>query len=107
MPTGTLRLRDKAYNGVHRFLFTIKKDGVIWTGIDSVLATFEKPDGETVIERAMLLQSDVAGTWYYDSVSGDLNEVGYWNMTIQVTDGSIVIEYPYEIGFRVTNQPGR
>lgn len=105
MATKSIRLRDKAYNGVHRFRFIIKKDGVVWSGIESILATFEKPDRTTSFQRSLTVESAPTGIWYYDSVDGDLDEEGYWTMTVQITDDTVVIEYPYEIGFRVTNTP--
>lgn len=101
----SIRLKDKAYNGVHRFRFVIKKDDAVWAGIDSVVATFEKPDRSTLFQRNLTAESVPDGIWYYDTVSGDLDEVGYWNLSLEVTDGTIVIEYPYEISFRVNNNP--
>lgn len=103
--TKSISLQDKAYNGVHRFRFIIKKDAVVWSGIDSITATFEKPDRETEFTVSLIAESIPDGIWYYDSVYGDLDEVGYWSLSLEVTDGTIVIEYPYEIGFRVTNNP--
>lgn len=103
--TKDIKLLDKAYNGVHRFRFIIKKDNVVWADIDSVLGTFEKPDRVTTFSVALTAESVANGIWYYDTVVGDLDEVGYWSLAIEVTDGVVILEYPYEIGFRVTNNP--
>lgn len=100
-----IQLEDKSLNGVHRLRFTIKKDGVAWTGIDSVLLTFEKPDRETQFDRVGVLELDSGGLWYYDTVEADLDTVGYWTLSVQVTDGSIILKYPYEIAFKVGGEP--
>lgn len=94
-----ITLEDKSYNGTHRIQFPIQKDGVAWEGIDSVTYTFLAPDG-TSFDRSAV-ESGTPGTWYYDTVSGDLNQVGYWRLAVTAVDGSINIEYPANISFRV------
>lgn len=100
-----VRLRDKGLGGVYRFQFPITKDGVTipWTGIDSVSLVFKRPDG-TVLSPVLATESGTAGTWYYDTPQGFLDAVGYWNLSVTVTDGTIIIEWPYDISFRVRDQ---
>lgn len=98
----TLRLRDKALNGTYRFRFTLKKDCIAWANIDSAIVFFEKPDRTTVLEKNLTAEDVATGIWYYDTVDGDLDTAGYWTLTVQATDGSIVIKYPDEVSFRVT-----
>lgn len=98
-------LEDKSLDGVHRFLFIIKKDGVIWSGINSVTLVFEKPDRTTQFERAGILENDSLGRWYYTTTSSDLDTLGYWTLTVRVVDGAITLTYPHELGFRVRGNP--
>lgn len=100
-----IKLEDKSLSGVHRFRFTIKKDGVAWTGIDSVLLIFEKPDRETQFTRNATLELDASGIWYYTTTEDDLDTLGYWTLSVKVTDGSVVIRYPYELAFKVAGEP--
>lgn len=90
---------------VRRLKFTIKKDGVAWAGIDSVALIFEKPDRTTQFTRAMTVFSDALGQWTYDTTVADLETVGNWTVTLQVTDAQIVDRYAYEIGFVVVGNP--
>ena len=90
---------------VDRLRATITKDGVAWAGIDSVLLTFEAPDRETVFTRSMLVENDSQGIWYYDTLTTDLTEVGYWTIGMKVTDGTIVKKYPYPISLYVGEEP--
>lgn len=98
-----ITMADKHLNGVHRFRFTITKDGVAWTDIDSVLLTFEKPDRETQFERSATLEG--TNIWYYDTVAADLDTAGSWTLAVKATDGAVILTYPHEIGFRVRGNP--
>lgn len=84
-----------------RILLRFKKDGVDWTGIDSVSLRFEKPDRETTFDRSMTVYDDSLGQWYYDTTTSDLDEAGFWTLDPTVTDGSVVDKPDAEIGFEV------
>ncbi len=101
----SLTLTDKALDEVNRLRFTIRRDGVAWPDIDSAVLIFERPDRVTGFERAMVAENASTGIWYYDTVSGDWDEIGYWTLSVRVTDGATVISYPYEIGVRVRDNP--
>lgn len=90
---------------VRRMKVTIKKDGVAWTGIDSVDLVFEDPDRETQFTRTMLLETPDAGVWYYDLTTTDILDTGRWTINVRVTDGAIVTRYAYEIGFDAMDNP--
>ena len=74
-----------------RFLITVK-DGVSGVDISQAAAlqvSFRKPS-DLIIERTGLTQgtgSSVSGVMYYDSVSGDLNEIGHYKLQGKVTLG--------------------
>lgn len=103
----TIDLGVLAAASVDRIRFTVKKDGTLWTNIDSVVFRFEKPDRDTQFDRNAVDAGD--GVWYYDTVVGDIPDVaasyGYWTVGVKVTDGGIVKWYPHEIGFYVGSQP--
>lgn len=90
---------------VDRLQATIHKDGVAWTGIDSVTLVFEKPDRSTQFSRSMTVSDDSTGVWYYDTTTTDFDTAGFWTVTLTVVDGSITKKYPYEIGFHVNDEP--
>lgn len=90
---------------VRRLRATILKDGVAWTGITSVALIFEKPDRLTQFTVAMTNEMPDAGVWYYDTTTATWDVIGYWTLTVQVTAGSVVDKYPYDIGLRVGNEP--
>ena len=92
-------------NNVDRFRFSITKDGVAWTGIDSVTLTFENPDRETTFSVTASMESPDAGVWYYDTLTTDIDDVGYWTIKVRVVDSTITKDYPYEIGFTALSQP--
>ena len=94
-----------AKNGVYRLRVTILKDGVAWAGIDSVSLILEKPDRETQATKPMTMENDAAGIWYYDTLTTDLDQAGYWTATAFVTDGLVTQKYPDEISFYVADQP--
>lgn len=105
MATKEISLGEFNLASVDRLRATIKKDGVAWTGIDSVQLIFEKPDRLTQFTRTMTVESDVSGIWYYDTLTTDLDTVGWWNITVKVTDGAVVKKYPYDIGLHVNDSP--
>jgi hypothetical protein len=104
--TRAIDLGEFNVSSTDRLRATITKDGAPWAGIDSVALTLEKPDRSTVVGPvAMTLESDAAGIWYYDTTTTDLTTAGEWTAKVRVTDGSVVKTYPYEISFRVYDQP--
>lgn len=105
MSTGAVDLGLLPVAGTKRLRATIKKDGAAWTGIDSVQLTLEGPDRSTQTAHAMVMETPDAGVWYYDTVAADINAEGYWTLTLQVTDGTVVLKYPHEIGFLAVGQP--
>lgn len=90
---------------VDRLRTTLKKDGVLWTGIDSVLLTFEKPDRATRFTRSMTNELPDVGVWYYDTTLTDLDVIGRWTLSVLITDGPIIKRYPYEISLTVNDNP--
>lgn len=103
MATCDIRLEDKSLGGTYRFQFVLKKDGVLWTDADSVTLEFEKPDRSTTFTRSMV--EGTSGTWYYDTVAADLDEVGQWTLAVRVVDSPVDLRYPHSIGFKVVSQP--
>ncbi len=86
-----------ATESTDRIRVTVKKDGVAWTGIDSVLFRFRKPDMETEFDRDATLES--GAVWYYDTTTTDITTEGEWSLSVKVTDGSVVKWYPGSIVF--------
>lgn len=99
----SLSLSNLLIGSVDRIRFTITKDGVAWSGIDSVTLTFEKPGRITQFARSMILDS--VNVWYYDTTVTDIDTVGYWTLGVKVIDGPITKYYPDEIGFYAAEQP--
>lgn len=100
-----LSLEDKNLNGVHTFRFTIHKNGVAWSGIDSAKLILEKPDRSTQVEKSLVLEADITGIWYYTTTTADLDTTGYWTAAVEVIDGTITVRYPGDIGFYVRGNP--
>src|SRR5262245_53939655 len=90
---------------VDRLQLHITKDGVAWSGIDSVVLTFEAPDRVTQFSHNMVLGDDATGLWYYDTTVNDLTVPGYWTIGVKVTDGVVVKKYPYPISMYVSEEP--
>jgi hypothetical protein len=109
MATQDIDLGEFHIGSMDRFRLTIKKDGIPWSGIDSVVLTFEKPGrsntATTQFTRNMQFEDVTGGIWYYDTTVDDLDVTGYWTLGVKITDGSVVKKYPYEISFHVTSQP--
>jgi hypothetical protein len=53
----------------------------------------------------MVLENDVTGEWYYDTVITDFVDAGYWTVRLRVTDGDVVKDYPYEISLHIKELP--
>jgi hypothetical protein len=74
-----------------RFLITVKDDGSV-VDISQAAAlqvSFRKPS-DLIIERSPSTQgtgSSVSGVMYYDSIAGDLDEVGHYKLQGKVTLG--------------------
>jgi hypothetical protein len=93
-----INLGDTRLGCTDRIRLTIKKDGVAWTGIDSVVLTFTKPSGDT-FQRNMVLES--ANIWYYDTTTTEIDEIGTWVIDAKATDAAVVKRYEHEIGLNV------
>lgn len=100
-----VKLGEFTVGSTHRIQFDISRDDVIWQGIDSIALTFEKPDRTTQFSRQMVLDTDALGRWYYDTTTTEIDVVGWWTLGVVVTDGAVLIEYPYEISFHVNDHP--
>lgn len=81
-----------------RFSFTITKDGVAWPLQNGyVKVDFFRPDKSRVAVTASATNA-TSGLFYYDTVaataagttSGDLNQVGEWQLFVEAHDVSIV-----------------
>lgn len=92
-----------ATGSVDRIRITIKKDGVAWTGIDSVTLRLRDPDGNES-DLAMTLETPDAGVWYYDTLTTDIDESGDWTAGLKVVDGAITKWYPGEIALTAVNR---
>ena len=104
--TGVITLRDVNIASVDRFRVTLRKDGAIWNlSAGSVQFVFEKPDRVTQLVVNATAENAAAGIFYYDTLVTDFDVTGQWTMNVRVTDGSVVKRYPYEIGFRVNDNP--
>lgn len=103
MATGAIDLGRFNVGSVDRIELTFTKDGVAWTGIDSVELTFRKPNDGPTFVRDMTLDS--GAVWYYTTDTGDIDEVGTWNLAATVVDGAITKTYPYPITLDAYDQP--
>lgn len=73
-----------------QFIVTIKDDDV---AVDLSTATtkqliFRKPDGTKLTKNASFVTDGTDGKLKYVSVSGDLNEAGYWKLQAYIAIGS-------------------
>lgn len=104
--TAELDLGQLNLGSVYRLRVTLTKDGVAWTGIDSVTFTFEAPDRTT--QFSVSATNESGAVWYYDTTTSTFDsstdDVGYWKLKVTVVDGTITTIYPYEIGFTVVDQ---
>ena len=67
-----------------RFLVTVKEDGSV-VDLSSALSltmNFRKPSDAIVAKAGSMLTdgSAVSGVMYYDTLEGDLDEVGHWKL---------------------------
>lgn len=83
------------------------KDGVAWTGINSVTLRFATPYGHTVVfERACV--SEGGGFWHYTTTVTDFPDetyIGTWRVGVRVLDPDIDDTYDYEAALEVVRQP--
>jgi hypothetical protein len=61
------------------------------TGYTSVVLKFKKPSG-TILTKIPVVASPTAGTFTYETVAGDLDEVGEYTVSAVVTypDGDVI-----------------
>lgn len=106
MPSERINLGTFNISGTDRLRATLRKDEVPWD-ITSATITFrfEKPDRTTRFNRAAVIEDGAGGVCYYDTVTTDLDTVGYWTVSVRVEDGLIDKWYPYEICFYVSDNP--
>ena len=69
-----------------KFLATIKDDSVAVdiSSASGVTMIFKKPDDEVINRSGVLYTDGTDGKVYYDTVSGDLNEAGYYKLQAKV-----------------------
>lgn len=73
------------------FRVTVKKqDNTVWdiSAATTIQIKFEKPSGSTAIKTASYTTDGTDGKMEYVSVSGDLDEVGEWQVQGRVVSGS-------------------
>ena len=54
------------------------------TGYDTVEYSIEKPDGSTLTVPVIDVEDEANGIIYYDTVEGDLDQVGYYSIQTQI-----------------------
>ena len=66
-----------------------KQDNAIWdlSAATTIQIKFEKPGGSTLIKTAVLTTDGTDGKMQYVSVSGDLDEVGEWEIQGRIVSG--------------------
>ena len=72
-----------------RFLITVKDDGslVKISGVDGSSihqVTFKKPSDAVINRNASLKDYGVSGVMFYDTIAGDLDEVGHYKLQAKV-----------------------
>lgn len=106
MATLDINLGEFNTGSVDRIRATITKDGAVWNlSSGTVTLTFEKPDRATQFSRSMVAENAAGGIFYYDTTTTEIDETGWWTVTMTVVDGAVTKIYPYEIGFHVSDQP--
>jgi hypothetical protein len=104
--TADINLGKFNVGSVDRLRFPLTKDGVPWNlSGGSVQLTFKKPDRVTVFTRAAVAENAAGGIFYYDTTTSDIDTPGWWTVSVQVTDGTVVKKYPYDIGFYAVAEP--
>ena len=96
-------LCDFAMESVDRVRVTVKKDGVAWTGADSVLFRFVAPD-TTETDASATNELPDEGVWYYDTTTSTFTQEGDWVLRVKVTDGSVVKWFPGDVRFTVRDR---
>lgn len=60
------------------------------SGADDIYIIFQKPDGSDLTKTATLVTNGTDGNIRYTSVSGDLDQVGTWQIQARVDFGASV-----------------
>ncbi len=98
-------LSDKTVGSTYDLIFPIKRDGVIWSGIESVTLEFSLPPTQTTegltFNRVATLLDDSLGKWHYIILTTDLTLPGFWSIAVEAIEGAIQITYNKYIQFRV------
>lgn len=75
-----------------RFLFTVKDNGDIVnvSGAPLITIIFKKPSDSIIYRSGLIYSNGTDGQIYYDTVSGDLDEAGYYKLQgrIGLTSGT-------------------
>lgn len=89
----THRVGDPLIMGnTYRFMLTAKKDGEIWPLTGATIKLFlQDPSGNVDSHDATILDAD-AGTAYYDSSVGDLDQRGRWKRSWEISQSGVVQE---------------
>ncbi len=95
---GDIALSPKTIGTTDRIEIELEKNGEDWTGADTVTGTLVSPEG---VEKEITFTILSGNVWYYDLISTDIDETGYWGLLVYVTDEGITSKYPSNIEFRV------
>lgn len=61
-------------------------DGIVsLVGASNIEYTMTKPDGSSVVKTATLFTDGTDGKVVYNTVAGDLDQVGIWKLQVKVT----------------------
>ena len=75
-----------------RFLFTVKDNDEIVnvSGAPMITIAFKKPSDTVIYRSGLIYTNGTDGKIYYDTVSGDLDEAGYYKLQghIQLASGT-------------------
>jgi hypothetical protein len=75
-----------------RFIFTVKDNGEVVniSGAPMITIAFKKPSDTVIYRSGCLCSGGTDGRTYYDTVSGDLDEAGYYKVQghIQLASGT-------------------
>lgn len=86
-------------------IFTILRNGIAWTGIDSVTIGFRNTRTGDTFERLATVTDDDEGTWTYTLTEEDLIVTGDWRLSVTVVKDADTITYPGRLTLGVTSQP--
>jgi hypothetical protein len=72
-----------------RFAITVQESGsgvdISDAGASGITVYFRKPDDEVISRSGVLLNDGTDGKFYYDTVSGDLDEAGFYKLQAKIT----------------------